>query len=469
MSVFPEFYGQHLPFTPADRGIRPDQYLGQPVTMDLDPGDALIFEAAHVHGSTINQTDQTRFVISFRLTTAVPEYRDKPWYNYVRPAACSPEGPPPNPIDYRQAQPKLGPITIDTSDKLPPSVVSSRLPDGGIAIPSAAVPEGEIRPVSDSLCIARIDGRPVVFFRACPHEGADLAGGAVRRGQIMCTWHGLRMNPTDGRSGCRSLDALELLPCAERDGAIVVAPLLGPGDRVPIALDEIAAAMQHFIGAASRFRALLQTCRQAPEQWRLEQLAQARDAAIYALLGLPGSVIRTRLEAPVSSLLAAILDSGIRRLDRVPEAEASFIECWRRLGMDWDGDAGFTYGLAVLALSRHGYELIALQPLTQNLGWTERFWLQCLLETLPTFLRPGDPDRFAGILPPLLAQVQNRIDLMTTDAKAALFKAFLANPCSTRRDTTKKIRMPAEGWTTSALLHADQPLEGSQYRPRGEP
>jgi len=260
MSIFPECYGHHLPFVQADGGIRPDQYLGPPVTMDLDPGDALIFETSHVHGSTINQTDRTRFVISFRLTSDVPEYRDKPWYHYVRPAACSAEGPPPNPVG--------------------------------------------------------------------------------------------------------------LVPCEDRNGAIVIDRLPHPQEHsaAVAARDEHAAAIEHFTGAAERFRTLLRTYRQAPDQRGLEQLYWARDAAVYALLGLPGSVIRTRLEAPVGSLLAAILDSGVRRLARTAEEEATFVECWRRLGKGWDADAGFAYGLAALALSRHGYELIALQPLTQDLG-----------------------------------------------------------------------------------------------------
>lgn len=431
MSIFPEFYGHHLPFTQADGGIRPDQYLGRPVTMDLDPGDALIFETIHVHGSTINQTDQTRFVISFRLTTDVPEFRSKPWYNYVRPAACSAEGPPPNPVDYGQAPPDRGPITIDTGGKLPAMVASSQRADGVIEIPGGVVPEGEIRPVSDELCIARIGGKPIAFFRRCPHEGADLAGGAVRNGHIVCAWHGLRINATDGRSGCRSLGALELVPCEDRNGVIIIGRSPAPRENgAPIAArDEHATAIEHFIAAADHFRTLL-TDRQAPEQWGLEQLRSARDAAVYTLLGLPGSVIRDRLEAPVGSLLAAVLVSGVRRLARTAEEEAAFVECWRRLGKYWDADAGFSYGLAALALSRHGYELIALQPLTHDLGWAEPFWLQCLLETLPGFLRPGDPNRFADTLPPLLAQVQDRIDRMTADARALLFKAFLATSIS---------------------------------------
>ncbi len=103
-------------------------YLGRPVTMDLSPGDAWIFETLHLHASTINQTDQTRFVISFRFTPELPSYPVKPWYNYVRPADCPGGEPPPNRIDYAAGLPDRGPVTLDTSTRIPPLVVSSTRP-----------------------------------------------------------------------------------------------------------------------------------------------------------------------------------------------------------------------------------------------------------------------------------------------------------------------------------------------------
>jgi polysaccharide pyruvyl transferase WcaK-like protein/nitrite reductase/ring-hydroxylating ferredoxin subunit len=224
MTVYPEFYGHFMPFIPEDGNIRQDQYLGRPVTMALDPGDAWIFETQHVHGSTINQTNDTRFVISFRLTHDVPRFREKKWYNYVRPSDCTEAGPLPCAIDYREL-PGRGPVTLDTSARLPPPVVAVNRPDGAIEIPSGMVPEGEIRPVNANLCVARVMGGPVTFFRGCPHEGADLAGGAVSGGQIVCPGHGLRMNTVDGCSGCRSLGPLDLVPCVEVDGTIIIAPI----------------------------------------------------------------------------------------------------------------------------------------------------------------------------------------------------------------------------------------------------
>jgi|GEM_PF-1055577 predicted O-linked N-acetylglucosamine transferase (SPINDLY family)/polysaccharide pyruvyl transferase WcaK-like protein/nitrite reductase/ring-hydroxylating ferredoxin subunit len=428
MSVFPQFYGHHLPFTGEDGGIRPDQYLGPPVTMDLGAGDAWIFETVHVHGSTINQTDRTRCVISFRVTPGVPTYPSKPWYNYVRPADCSADGPPPNPVDYSLGLPDRGPVTIDTSGRLPPVVAAQVSANGAIVIPSGMLPEGEIRPVSDDLCIARIDGKPIAFFRGCPHEGADLAGGAVRNGQIMCHRHGLRMNASDGRSACRSLGALELVACAERDGLIIIAPAAGEEEPAEISPPrEHGAEIEHFIAAADQFTSLLEAYRPIPDDRQLEQLRPTRDAAIYALLALPGTLIRTRLELPVSRLITGILESRVRHLPRTAEEEATFAECCRRLDRSWAEDAGFVYGLAALALSWHGYELVALRPLDQDLGWAEPFWLKALLGSPPPFLRPGDADRFADTLAPLMAQVLDRFERTTVQERLPLMTAFLAS------------------------------------------
>jgi polysaccharide pyruvyl transferase WcaK-like protein/nitrite reductase/ring-hydroxylating ferredoxin subunit len=426
MSVFPTFYGHHLPFTDADGGIRPDQYLGPPVSMDLAPGDAWIFETIHLHGSTINQTDRTRFVISFRLTPDIPIYRDKPWYNYVRPVDCSPDGPPATTVDYGQTAPNRGPVTIDTSDSMPPPLPASRSSRGEIAVASKLVMEGEIRAVSHDLCIARINGMPVAFMRRCPHQGADLAGGTIRNSQIVCAWHGLRMNASNGRSGCHMLPALELVPTAERDGVVVIsnlfetsAPLTGVG-----LAKHYRKEIEHFTRAADRFHAALRIYAEAGGQWGVATVCHARTAAVHALLGLPGSVIRDSLEAPATRLISAILGSDDRRVLRTAEEETTFRECWRRLGRSWDEEAAFSYGLALLALSRHGFELIGLEPLARDLGWTEPLWLRCLMEAMPASAQMNSSHPAADNLPRLMAQIRDRMTRLDPAIKDGILRAY---------------------------------------------
>jgi polysaccharide pyruvyl transferase WcaK-like protein/nitrite reductase/ring-hydroxylating ferredoxin subunit len=424
MSVFPTFYGHHLPFTDTDGGIRPDQYLGPPVSMDLAPGDAWIFETIHLHGSTINQTNRTRFVISFRLTPDIPTYRDKPWYNYVRPADCSPDGPPATTVDYGQPAPNRGPVTIDTSGCMPPLLPASKSSNGEIAIASELVTEGEIRAVSPDLCIARISGMPVAFARRCPHQGADLAGGTVRNSQIVCAWHGLRMSASNGRSGCHTLPALELVPTVERDGVVVISNL--PERSAPLTVvglvDQYQKEMEHFTRATDRFHSALRIYVEARGQWGLATVCHARTAAVHALLGLPGSVIRDSLEAPATRLISAILGSDDRRVLRTAQEETTFRECWRRLGRSWDEQAAFSYGLALLALSRHGFELIGLEPLARDLGWTEPLWLRCLLEVMPVSTQMDAPHPAADNLPRPMAQIRDRMTRLDPAIKDGILR-----------------------------------------------
>ncbi len=429
MTVYPEFYGHHLPCTKADGGLAAGQYLGPPITMDLAPGDAWIFETLHLHASTLNQTDKTRFVISFRITTDTPRYPDKPWYNYVSPADCTADGtPPPSTIDYSKGQPNRGPVTLDTSTRFPPAVVAVAQPDGTIAVPSGMVPEGEIRPINEDLCIARVDGKPVAFYRGCPHEGADLAGGAIRDGQIMCPWHGLRMSPVDGKSGCKAIEALALTPCVEQDGTILVgaAAVAEPAPAPAPPVDEHAAAVAHFIAMADQFVTQLDDHRAVPAPHKLDNLIRARDTAVYALLGLPGSVVRARLAQPATRLLGAIYDSETRYRARSPEQEATLAECRRRLGQSWGDDAGYVYGLAALALCWHGYELVGLQPLRQELGWAEPIWLQYLLTSPPAFREPGQAELFAATIEPLMEQIEERLERATPETRPGLVNAFVS-------------------------------------------
>lgn len=55
--------------------IHPSERLGPPVSLHLDPGDILVFHSDHVHSSEVNVTDETRFVITTRLSVGAPRYQ----------------------------------------------------------------------------------------------------------------------------------------------------------------------------------------------------------------------------------------------------------------------------------------------------------------------------------------------------------------------------------------------------------
>lgn len=156
-----------------------------------------------------------RIIGGGRLTIHGPHQDDrlfhpKRWYNYWRPSDCTTDGPPQFAIDYSE-QPSRGPVTIDTSGHLPLPVRTEMQPVGNIRISSGMVQEGEVRPISKNLCVTRIEGKPLIFSRLFPHQSADLSGASISGGQIVCPWHGLRLNTVDGQSGCRTLPPLGLI------------------------------------------------------------------------------------------------------------------------------------------------------------------------------------------------------------------------------------------------------------------
>ncbi|MFD3658822.1 phytanoyl-CoA dioxygenase family protein [Streptomyces sp. NPDC058620] len=70
--VYPELY--RAPVRRAGYEVAPDQHLGTPVRFTLDPGDILLFSGDHVHASETNTTDETRFVLTRRISVAAPKY-----------------------------------------------------------------------------------------------------------------------------------------------------------------------------------------------------------------------------------------------------------------------------------------------------------------------------------------------------------------------------------------------------------
>jgi hypothetical protein len=108
---------------------------------------------------------------------------------------------------------------------------------------------------------------------------------------------------------------------------------------------------------------------------------------------------------------------------RTAEEETTFRECWRRLGRSWDEEAAYSFGLALLALSRHGLELIGLEPLAKDLGWTEPLWLRCLLDVMPASAQLDNPRPGPDDLPPLMAQVRDRMIRLDPAIQASILTA----------------------------------------------
>jgi nitrite reductase/ring-hydroxylating ferredoxin subunit len=73
------------------------------------------------------------------------------------------------------------------------------------------------------------DGRLIVGPGACPHLGAPLSQAALDRGELVCRWHGLRVNGRGG-GGWRALPACDdgVLAWVRLDAVDAEPPLAGP-------------------------------------------------------------------------------------------------------------------------------------------------------------------------------------------------------------------------------------------------
>ncbi|MGF1934409.1 MAG: Rieske 2Fe-2S domain-containing protein [Nostoc sp. ChiQUE02] len=251
LNIYPQVYGKLLPCT-KDGKIQRDQYFGSALNFELEPGDALIFHGEHLHSSEINSTDATRHVISLRMTLDKPKFLNphSPYkYDYIYSQ--------PNDGFWEEftqfvvrkfhniskknnsiiAQEKnqnyiISPEIIskfdDTSMAFPQEIsvkTSSRklVGDTKLILDSKELKLGEIRPISQKLCAAKINERRVVVFdRYCPHEGADLAAGYLRNDCVVCPWHNLPINLQSGASPCQSLQKISVFDYQEESQKIKV-------------------------------------------------------------------------------------------------------------------------------------------------------------------------------------------------------------------------------------------------------
>lgn len=164
----------------------PDDY-SEAVTFALSRGDAVVFAGEHLHTSELNVTDESRSVVSFRLTPGRPLYRGRSLHDYV----CSAPSP------TRWLRDRLLRARALLKRAVPyrePSLPPPRLLTGELPA------EPGIWAVSDRECVVRTEsGRSCRLRRHCPHQGTDLAAvGVVRGERVVCPWHNLALDPEDG-------------------------------------------------------------------------------------------------------------------------------------------------------------------------------------------------------------------------------------------------------------------------------
>lgn len=243
LSLYPQVYGKRLPCTEDGKILR-NQYFGRALNFELDPGDAIIFHGEHLHSSEINSTAETRHVVSLRLTLSKPKFISKSPYQFIRshsgadefmaifnklqakisrrltklPLVAQMQAQLSRMALSRQNSSKL--VFDDTSNDfpqvLPVEIDETTQDQTRLVFDESKLAIGTIRPISQKLCIARLDKQRIaVFSRSCPHEGADLAAGYLRDGCVVCPWHNLQFNLESGASPCKSLSQLTVYDYVE--------------------------------------------------------------------------------------------------------------------------------------------------------------------------------------------------------------------------------------------------------------
>lgn len=70
--IFPEAYRRDL--RRSGESVHPDERLGAALNVEMEPGDVLVFAADHLHSTEPNVTNETRYVLTRRLSVGAPKY-----------------------------------------------------------------------------------------------------------------------------------------------------------------------------------------------------------------------------------------------------------------------------------------------------------------------------------------------------------------------------------------------------------
>lgn len=234
MSFFLDRYGSEVGHL-ASGAIAPDEHPGAPTNFELAPGDALVFHGDQLHASELNRTGETRHVISFRLTLDKPHFPNGHYHHYLHSSLAAGRAAPlagiPANLAWSYVTTRIGWIqnrlAPGSGRRVPPETQNApagRTGGGaGRRINVSDLGAGELRAVSDRLCLARTgDGRVVAFSRHCPHQGADLSLGTVQNGNLVCPWHNVPFGLHDGHSDCDGLRDLRLVTLDEADGVVAL-------------------------------------------------------------------------------------------------------------------------------------------------------------------------------------------------------------------------------------------------------
>ena len=173
LAILPQTAEYHPKFNAVEQEIAPGvkTYPSQQYVPEMEPGDALIFQAELLHGSIINMTQQTRVALSMRCTTSEPQFHKRVNYNYIK-------------IDHGRFD-NLTRIKLTAKGGFEP-------PSNDTSFTPMEQKNSGIEPIEydEKHIKLEVNGQIRQFPRKCPHAGTDLLNGELdEKGQLLCPSH----------------------------------------------------------------------------------------------------------------------------------------------------------------------------------------------------------------------------------------------------------------------------------------
>lgn len=224
LTVFNKDYNKDFKYNEHGE-IAYGEKLSEPFCCDLKAGDLILFLSDQIHGSVLNRTDRTRFVVSYRIGAQKPHFPNGHYHHYVKGGLAG------SSLDFISAVPAnlqgsyfktKARFAVEklSGSKKPRGVVTKPIEGGPVS--EDEFPVGSIKPLDRKTCAARLsNGELVAFSRTCPHKGADLSDGWVIGDQVVCPWHNLNFDPKTGESPCSVLK-IKPAECEVVDGKVQV-------------------------------------------------------------------------------------------------------------------------------------------------------------------------------------------------------------------------------------------------------
>lgn len=239
MVLYPQSFGKDVQPDPTSMYLNPGTPLPEPASLDLGPGDLLLFNPEILHATHLNIVDVTRIAVTTRINPNVPHF--DPRAPFVRTQWLRATDIERGRYDRVKVFPRE--LHLRMANKQPPPTraiatfdVVGKLDDTFVRVcNSSQLQTGELARVnigkSQLLLIRGRDGVNAIGSR-CPHLGLDMADGFYDDQRIFCPGHGLVFDFGTGESQCAEF-RLPAFDVEERDGSVFVRTKARSGRRAP--------------------------------------------------------------------------------------------------------------------------------------------------------------------------------------------------------------------------------------------